>query len=747
MLSPADVFLVIPPGLDRAIFPWGVTSLAESLNHDGHANAQVWALNDEPWLTDIAERYAEPLTEVVRCLTRAARGVFVGHTSSALLFLGLVGHLGARFIDVAKEEGLLRLPLREKKRAELAAALDEVRAHVDEHMRAGIVGCIGLATSKRRVWGISVYDYTLFNALALAAMIRELDPSGTIVLGGDYFDYGSAGTTLRAAADIDAIVVGYGEEVLRTIAATVARGEMLDSVTTTGLVTRAALASGERAATMASADRALGLGKTTREEREASVSVPRSYRQPSDNPPVEYVQVQDSGKVRVLTQRGCSWGKCTFCSQLDRRMYFSLGPDALVKQLTASIADTPEDALREISLDADENDLNAVLPLLDVVQRSPGRYHVEFWLMVRKFGVELPRFLTSQKRNMALTVILNIESLSQTTLKRMKKGVVPLAILEAVKAIQDTGHTVRTNYFLNFPGEDLASVREEADILERVKHLFTSERMEPSIFTYMANTRDEVHWESEKFRILARRIPEDVWLRRGFGVDLPFSIWSMKNGRVLPAVEPAHLVPYAFHHKIFAERRALSSRTSQSLFGRGGRGALIDRAAAVLERAELAAWSLALDLTQRLARDDSYARRQAVVDHVDGVFDGTQPRTTLLIDGTTLVKGRVRMPLDARDLELLRFLYWSRKRGDVGKRFRAWGEPALETLLSRHTELGTILGDGRSLLAIVHDPGYWQTEASRHDGPSALTDLEPRLPELAQLRPRTRARAGAPVGP
>ena len=58
MAKDLDLFLVIPPGLDRAIFPWGVHSLSDYAAHFGVATPRIWALNEEAWLEEIATRWA-----------------------------------------------------------------------------------------------------------------------------------------------------------------------------------------------------------------------------------------------------------------------------------------------------------------------------------------------------------------------------------------------------------------------------------------------------------------------------------------------------------------------------------------------------------------------------------------------------------------------------------------------------------------------------------------------------------------
>lgn len=756
-----DLFLVIPPGVDRSLYPWGVQSLSDYVTHFDVAESRIWALGEEPWLTEVFRRYAAPLLETLECLTPTARSVFFGHTSNPYLFLGVVGELGSRVLAIAQRRNILRFPgLSHAKRVRLAATLDDVRLFYQQHLYAGVRSCLELSAQQdegpgRRVFGITVYDYTLFNSLSVSRVIRELDPAALMLLGGDYFDYKAAPEVLQHMPAVDALVVGYGEEVLRQVLDAYRQDHSIDSLDLPGLVTRASLDRQDRVAAMDAADLALGLGKTSRAERESSVNVPASYRQTAEHPPVNYVQTQDDGTIRILTQRGCSWGKCTFCSQIDRRLFFSLGLEAIITQLETALRKDPLDdtASRHVSLDADENDLNAVLPLLETMSRAPGSYTIEFWLMVRKFGAELPRFLRHVK-NLRLQIILNIESFSAQTLKRMKKGVVPLQIVEAIKAVQDAGHVVKTNYFLNYPLEDGASVAQEVALLERVAHLFAPPKMSASTFSYMANTRDEIHFDHAKYGIRARRLREDVWLHEGFGVDLPFSIWTLRCDRPLAGRTLRELVPFLYHKLTFARRTAMLCRNARLVFHHPGSDPMPGRIRQALEGVELQGWRLAYELAQLGARETAYRRRQAFFDYLDAVATAA-PSSTLpaaaapqpvrpsryFIDGAELVKECLvpgaqqsfRWPLCERELSLLRYLYWCRKYADLARHFAAWEADALARLLSRHQQLGSIISQGPLWLCVVHDPGYWSTVAAQYEGPCARTNLLPREVPLVAL--------------
>lgn len=558
-----DVVLVTPPGLDPHIYPWGVQSLADTLaSRDAGARVTRWSLHEAAWVRALADRYGDALLALVRALRPEASNVFFGHTVSPTLLLGAAACAGAGFVDVAARARLLgRLRSARALRRRVGGRLDALQRDYRAELDGWIDAHCAAAPGARRLWGLSVYDYTLLDGLHVSQRIRALDPEAAIVLGGDYFDYQAAGAVTAAVAAVDAAVVGYGEQTLVQLVAALRRTGTIAGTRAPGLVMRGAATETDGPACDDGADRLVTLGRT------ALVNVPASYRAPGEPPPVRYAQARPDGSVRVLTQRGCSWGKCTFCSQIDRRMYFQIGTEHIVAQLDEALAHGA-DGIRRVVLDADENDLGVVLPVLERLNDTDDRFVAEFWLMVRKFGAELPRFLAWRNRRVLAKVILNVESLNQRTLRRMKKGVSTLEAVQAIKAVQDVGHVVQSNYFVNYPRESVDDVREEAALLARVVHLLMPPRVLLSGFSYMANGRDDIRFDRERYGVRAGRLREDVWLRALFGVDVPFSVWSYRYDKARPGADAAAWVAYSYHRVAMAERGHVLDRAVHRCAGR-----------------------------------------------------------------------------------------------------------------------------------------------------------------------------------
>jgi hypothetical protein len=74
-----------------------------------------------------------------------------------------------------------------------------------------------LGGQKRVVFGISIYDITLFECLYLASIIRQVREGVSIVVGGDAVDIPTAKTIVERYKKIDGAVVGFGESILSDI--------------------------------------------------------------------------------------------------------------------------------------------------------------------------------------------------------------------------------------------------------------------------------------------------------------------------------------------------------------------------------------------------------------------------------------------------------------------------------------------------------------------------------------------------
>jgi len=761
--SSAQVLLVVPHGLDPKIYPWGVLSLADFLETSGApARVHLLDLSKEERLAEIRDQHRELLGRLFELLKDDARSMFFGHTFNPDLFLGVVASTGPAFFELGRRNRLFTSSW--LARLVERSCLDQLRGlkdSVEEHLTRRLMAARDGAAGGPRLWGLSVYDYTAFNCFNLASVIKRIDPEASVLLGGDYFDAESARVAACQMPWIDGVVTGYGEEVLRQVATAFAAGAKMRELEVPGLVC------------------------ATREARPAGaitsneINIPTSYKDTQTAPPINYVRGLADGTIRMLTQRGCAWGQCTFCTQIDRKLFFPIQLEHLL-QRTRTLLSKGQPAekskgVRRILLDADENDLGTVLPIVQHLQGTNAeRYLLEFWLMVRKFSPDFLRRVKAGNPNTTLRVLLNIESLSLDTLRHMHKGHSPLQALEAIKAMQDTGNFVSSNYFLGYPLEDANSVASEVELLGRAVHLLMPPQASLSGFPYAPNCRDAIFHEQEKYKISVRRLPGDVWMKEVFHVDLPFTIWAFSYDRHRPGRLP-EFVTYTHHMASQARKRRMVGRIGSMILTRRKELSRRERLVEHLRHLDGQGWRLLHHAAQRLAGDEAYQRRAKIIQYLEDVVrahahqhapsreqppaspgllgrlrhlarrEPTPPASPsrLFIQDTRLIKdyhvpgaeASWSVPLEEAELRVLRFLYWRRRRAEIQRRFeKELGAQGLTELLQRHLQYSSVIEQKGWLLCVANDPSFWAAE------------LEAWLQEPCQGEPARTVAAAASAG-
>lgn len=726
----ADLVLVVPVGLDRAIFPWGVHLLRDYLlSGSPPGDVAIWRLDREPFLEALFDRYRCLLANIFKLLKMDAQSVFFGHTFNPYLFLAVVAGLGPRFIEIGKRRKLIRINGRtaatnRSLHEQLVQLQCSYEQSLVERALAFLKQHFGERDEARKIWAISVYDYAAFSSLHLCRILRWRLGGDLFILGGDYFDSVLARKLVEESVIADAVVVGHGEEVMRQVMGAVAEGRSLASLRVPGL--------------------------SCRETDFLQVAtIPPNYKTLGSAPEGSFVHRTQDGTIHVLAQRGCSWGRCTFCSQIDRDSFFQVNPSHIGRGLETAMEAAPpgpqSTRFQRVRLDADDNAPEAVASILSAARRGRsenGRVLVEHWMMVQRFGTDFARVLLEAHPAILVNVMLNIESLNTRTLKIMRKGHSSLQALEAVKAIQDCGHIVESNYFLSFPGETIQSVREEVELLERAVHLLLPPKAIMCGFPYAANCRDLIFRQQRRFAIRVRRHSEDVWLNEAYSVDLPFSIWSF-GWEGLDAWPIDRLIERIYQRMWAAKRSMMLARIGGAILSDNPS----DQAPCSIADLHRFLVYQAMRFTHvwmgRLIKETALARRMRIVDYIESIMrsyktkgcekprnkgrfstwwqkwrsDQEEVRASyLFILGQELTKDyhlpgasqSLKLRLAEKELRVLRFLYWRRTREAVNEHFRSEVSiREIDAIITRHERLGSVVANGRWLLCVANDPGYW----------------------------------------
>lgn len=427
-----EVILIVPLGVEEVIFKWGVHSVREYLEKTcDSVNIQVWDFSGDNYFAELHKRYGKTLSTLFLSLKSEQMNTLFATTSNPDIFLGAAACTGEDFFAVT---GLSRW-FRRACAGDLAALEKEVNDYITDKISGHIDG----APDAHRIWAFSVYDRTLFNSIFIARLIRKIDPESTVILGGDYFNFPAAEETFKNAPFIDGIVVGYGEEVMRRAVSERQKGVALEDLRLKGFVNRSYFEARDESGSL------------------EEVNVPPFYEALPHKPVFGYVRLNDAGEIRVLAQRGCSWGHCDFCTQIDKNMYFPVSVDHLLEDVKTTIEKAKsvvKGNTLKISFDSDENSIHMITRFIDYLNglEAPGvTFDISLWFQVKSYRKELVEALAKiDSKKVHVHFMYNFESLNFDTLRRMRKGHSPLQAIEGAKAIQDCGHSFVTNYFIHY---------------------------------------------------------------------------------------------------------------------------------------------------------------------------------------------------------------------------------------------------------------------------------------------------------
>lgn len=718
--QPVEVILVVPLGVEDVIFPWGVHSIKDFIENTCESvTVKLWDMRGDTFFAKLNERYSKTFRKLFFALDLEQMDTFFGTTTNPYIFLVLAACTGENFFEIA---GISSRSLRSCA-DDLRKLQEEFEAYVSQKLKEYRKG----SSDVKRIWGFSVYDRTLFNSLYFSQLVKKNDPAASVILGGDYFTFTSAETTSKAISFVDGIVVGYGEEVMKRIVMELQQGNPINSIQTRGLVNP-------------------GYFSETGKPRSLNaVCVPLSYEELSKKPAGSYVRRNEAGEIHILAQRGCSWGKCDFCAQIDKDMYYPISVDHLLEEVKEAISEIRADEKNEpikISFDSDENSIEMITRFVQHLESidAPGvEFDISLWFQVKSYRKKLIDVLSEiDRKKIRVHLMFNFESLNAETLRTMRKGHSPLQAIEGAKAILDSGHTFVTNYFTHYPLETNKSIAGETELLRRVVHLLMPPNGGGLFFSYAANDRDSIYHNQEKYKVKVRRLKGDSWLDDFFGVKLPFAVWAYAYDEV-PSFRWGHPPVYSYYKMIKTRDSVYRPRQTADINWSSGENPFSERIAFGLRKGRAVFWSASHWLSKRISKGNSFAFRNILFLYISNVLNTaiTTPDEQDALDGSCklntrmssnvenvkpssfyLEKGFLKkdynipglkenrsLELDDNELKILRYLYWSRKRKKVIAQFKTeMTEAEVNEIIERHLELGSLVGFKGMLLCVVNDP-------------------------------------------
>ncbi len=285
-------------------------------------------------------------------------------------------------------------------------------------------------------------------SLALAKRVKAAAPDTVIVFGGANCEDIMGRELLNQFPQVDFVVSGEGDVAFPALVRAIRSGE---TAIIPGVLCRAGPDAAEAPAPVVSLD-ALPVPAYGDYFAQWAAAFPRTQGQ----------------CIPFETSRGCWWGAkhhCTFCGLNGTTMAFrsksaSRAMDEL-KSLTASYPDLPVSVVDNI---LDMHYFSDFIPSLAALEKPVALFY-EVKANLTKAHVRALREAN------VLEIQPGIESLHDSVLRLMRKGVSALQNLQLLKWCCELGVRPHWNLIFGFPGEDPDAYAEMAQLIPQIRHL------------------------------------------------------------------------------------------------------------------------------------------------------------------------------------------------------------------------------------------------------------------------------------
>ena len=710
----ADLVLTVPTLLSPEIFPWCAVVLRDYLNHNkSEAEVHIWDLRDEEQILVLFEEYRDCISKIVNLLHKAER--YLGHkiSAEATYASNLRGHyvaemlkFGSDLFSILQSE---KIPFDVNLRSRYEEQLNELKQNFETIIQNKVREHLG--GQRRVVFGISIYDYTLFESLYLASVIRRVQDGVSIIIGGDAVDIPTAKTIVERVKEIDGAVVGFGERILSDIMQSFLSGTEIRDMQVAGLVNAKTIS------------RYLPMPDIEQIATQEAAII-------RDQMPA-YVQFEAKNRtIHILSRRGCGWGHCTFCRHTIKKTAIDADLEAVKRGIKKVLDELSvlENANEPVwvKFDAENNQIELVVNLLIWLSSQANtrkmKFNIWFWMTAQQFSRDVPYKLKNLKRNedINLDIAVAIESLNPVSLRNMRKGIIsPLQGLKALKALHDLGGKNSCLYFMFFPLDTLDGVAKEFGFMKNSLHLISAPRTRLVFIEYWANNKDAIYRNQKKYGIVSNSY-NDIWLDKAFNLDLPWGSLAVDYSLV-PAKTAEGKIVNSWWRIVMKGRYMLpliKNKKIERSFVRRQLVRLVNNFALLPE-------ILRHVISQAAFSDFSYLKRHWIIINLlwwQSLHSGNQRGDSrfpqFFLKDSRLIKKypwpfreKWSIELNPLELEVLRYLYGPKKYDDVTAEFKMkCSEKAINEILDRHLSLGSILRDKNTLMSIFHDPGFLQAK-------------------------------------
>jgi len=296
--------------------------------------------------------------------------------------------------------------------------------------------------------GTTSVTMTFDNAISVIRDVKSIDPSIITVMGGPHVTF-CAKETMSLFPELDFVVLGEGEVTITELSSAVDKGMDISGIE--GIVFR---------------------GKSGIVD-----NGPRKTRVDVNSLPFPARHLLPLGRYRALgmpvsitTSRGCPY-KCIFC--VGRKMVGAKvryrNPQNVVDEMEHLAAF----GFRQINVADDlfTSNENHCLKVCDEIIKRGLKIK---WTSFARVDTVSVKILTRMREAGCHTVSFGVESGNREILKRIKKGITPEQVTDAVKMCNEAGVSPHASFILGLPGETPETLKETVEFGNKIKDMGVS---------------------------------------------------------------------------------------------------------------------------------------------------------------------------------------------------------------------------------------------------------------------------------